>query len=181
MGRLSDPERAKEVGRIIFCSASAESQAILSLLNAYLQEALQLTDLALTHFWDNKAGGFFQTAHDGEELPARQKDFQDGAIPSGNSVALTNLARLARMTGRMELEEKGRQLVAAFAAAVAQTPTAYTHFLQAAVKRRQFAQFIQGFLGPTARCCGHADQQGPFFAASRQGSHTVSPNQQLEG
>jgi uncharacterized protein YyaL (SSP411 family) len=103
-----------------------------SFVNAYLQEALTLTDIALTYFWDNEADGFFQTAHDGEELPARQKDFQDGAIPSGNSVALSNLLRLARMTGRIELEEKGRRLTEAFAAAVAQTPSAYTHFLQAA-------------------------------------------------
>ena len=103
-----------------------------SFVNTYLQEALTLTDIALAHFWDNDSGGFFQTAHDGEELPARQKDFQDGAIPSGNSVGLANLRRLARMTGRMELDEKGRQLVKAFAAAVVQSPAAYTHFLQGA-------------------------------------------------
>jgi uncharacterized protein YyaL (SSP411 family) len=103
-----------------------------SFVNFYLQEALTLTDIALTHFWDNEAGGFFQTAHDVEELPARQKDFQDGAIPSGNSVGLANLLSLARMTGRMELEEKGRRIIEAFAAAVAQSPSAYTHFLQGA-------------------------------------------------
>ena len=103
-----------------------------SFVNAYLQEALTLIDTALDHFWDNDAGGFFQTAHEGEELPARQKNFQDGAIPSGNSVALANLLRLSRMTGRMELEEKGRKLIKAFAAAIAQAPSAYTHFLQGA-------------------------------------------------
>jgi uncharacterized protein YyaL (SSP411 family) len=103
-----------------------------SFVNTYLQEALTLTDIALAHFWDNDSGGFFQTAHDGEKLPARQKDFQDGAIPSGNSVGLPNLLRLARMTGRMELEEKGRKLIKAFAAAIAQAPSAYTHFLQGA-------------------------------------------------
>ncbi len=103
-----------------------------SFVNKYLQDALTLTDITLTHFWDNESGGFFQTPHDGEELLTRQKDFQDGAIPSGNSVALANLLRLARMTGRMELDEKGRQLVKAFAAAVGQSPGAYTYFLQGA-------------------------------------------------
>ncbi len=103
-----------------------------SFINKYLQEALTLTDITLAHFWDNDSGGFFQTPDDGEELLFRQKDFQDGAIPSGNSVGLANLLRLARMTGRMELDEKGRQLVKAFAAAVVQSPAAYTHFLQGA-------------------------------------------------
>jgi len=101
-----------------------------SLVSRYLQEALMLTDITLTLFWDKEEGGFFQTPADGEELLVRRKDIQDGAIPSGNSVALANLLRLARMTGRSDLEEKARQMLSTFAAAVEKNPDAFTQFLQ---------------------------------------------------
>jgi len=96
----------------------------------YLREALMLTDITLTLFWDQGDGGFFQTPADGEELLVRRKDIQDGAIPSGNSAALANLLRLARMTGRSDLEDKARQMLSTFAAAVEKNPDAFTQFLQ---------------------------------------------------
>ena len=42
----------------------------------------------------------FYTADDGEKLIARQKDLQDSATPSGNSMAATALVRLGKLTGR---------------------------------------------------------------------------------
>ncbi|HUF62900.1 MAG TPA: thioredoxin domain-containing protein [Verrucomicrobiales bacterium] len=86
----------------------------------YLAEALRLTDLMLERFWDEQGGGFFQTADDGERLILRGKDAYDGALPSGNGVAACNLVRLARMTGRMELEERARKLMAAFSGDLAE-------------------------------------------------------------
>jgi uncharacterized protein YyaL (SSP411 family) len=44
----------------------------------------------------------------------RIKDDYDGAEPSGNSVALLNLLRLHRITGRPEFESSARKLIAAF-------------------------------------------------------------------
>ncbi|MDR4507937.1 MAG: hypothetical protein MRJ65_06820 [Candidatus Brocadiaceae bacterium] len=61
----------------------------------YLQTALDLNSEMINHFWDNQSGGFYFTANDMEELLVRQKDVYDGAIPSGNSVAVLNLFRLA--------------------------------------------------------------------------------------
>ncbi|MBZ0198323.1 MAG: thioredoxin domain-containing protein, partial [Ignavibacteriaceae bacterium] len=95
----------------------------------YFELALRFADKTITHFWDNENGGFFFTADDGEELLIRQKDIYDGAIPSGNSVMLTNLLRLGRMTGNISFEEKASQIIKAFSAAVEKSPIAYSQFL----------------------------------------------------
>ena len=71
----------------------------------WLAAAVDMLDASLDHFWDAERGGFFLTADDGEELIVRPKEGSDGAFPSGNSVQLMNLLRLARMTGRTEWEE----------------------------------------------------------------------------
>ncbi len=83
----------------------------------------------LAHFWDEAAGGFFFTPDDGEELLLRQKDAYDGAVPSGNSVAMLNLLRLARMTGDADLENKATQLGRALSGKVAQFPAGFTQLL----------------------------------------------------
>ncbi len=71
----------------------------------YLEEALQLSEHMVSQFADAEAGGFYYTASDHEELIVRQKDGQDNATPSGNAMAATALLKLARLTGRLDLEE----------------------------------------------------------------------------
>jgi uncharacterized protein YyaL (SSP411 family) len=95
----------------------------------YLDKSLDLTDLQIAHFWDPR-GGFFFTPDDGEQLPLRQKEVYDAAIPSGNSVAILNLLRLARITGRQDLEEKSKQTIDAFSDKIEEFPMGYTQFLQ---------------------------------------------------
>ena len=63
---------------------------------SWLHEANQLTTKQIELFWDDDGGGFFFTSHDHESLIARAKDPHDGALPSGNSVAVENLIYLAR-------------------------------------------------------------------------------------
>jgi hypothetical protein len=96
---------------------------------ARLEEALELARRAIDLFWDEKDGGFFFAAEN-PDLPARRKEIYDGAVPSGNSVMLSNLLRLARLTGRRDLEEKAAALAAAFSAEVAAHPRMHTEFLQ---------------------------------------------------
>lgn len=52
----------------------------------------------LAGFADEKAGGFFLYAKDGEQLITRPKETWDGAVPSGNSCAALALLRLAEQT-----------------------------------------------------------------------------------
>jgi len=98
----------------------------------FLKTALEMLEAFLSHYWDNQAGGFFFTPDDGEKLIVRKKEVYDGAIPSGNAVALHNLLRLARYTGESQLEEKASALVKAFSEQIAQMPSAHTQFLASA-------------------------------------------------
>jgi uncharacterized protein YyaL (SSP411 family) len=95
----------------------------------FLKKAIDLNDLMLAHFWDHENGGFFMTADDGETILVRQKDVYDGAIPSGNSVALLNLLRLGRMTGNKKYAAKAEKIVKAFAADIAGYPAGHAQFM----------------------------------------------------
>jgi hypothetical protein len=95
----------------------------------FLGLALRLNRDQIAHFWDEAEGGFFFTPDDGEPLLVRQKDAYDGAVPSGNSVAMLNLLRLARMTGDAELEDRAARLGRALSGKVAQLPAGFTQLL----------------------------------------------------
>ncbi|MFC1868379.1 thioredoxin domain-containing protein [Thermodesulfobacteriota bacterium] len=99
--------------------------------SGYLKNALELNQDMILHFWDKENGGLFFTPDDGEELIVRKKEIYDGAVPSGNAVAMWNMLRLARFTGRAELEERAAETERAFSSAIAQMPSAYTQFLVA--------------------------------------------------
>jgi uncharacterized protein YyaL (SSP411 family) len=95
----------------------------------YLDIARHLSEILITHFWDDHHGGFYLTADDASDLLVRPKEYYDGAIPSGNSVSLLNFRRLARMTASAELEEKAVQIERSGAEMVRKSPLGYTHFL----------------------------------------------------
>jgi uncharacterized protein YyaL (SSP411 family) len=95
----------------------------------YLEAALDLVQRALRDFWDDEQGGFYFTAQSSEKVLVRSKEIYDGAVPSGNSVAILVLLRLARMTGRSEFEEKAWQTARAFGRTVRESPAAYTQMM----------------------------------------------------
>ncbi|MFC1873730.1 thioredoxin domain-containing protein [Chloroflexota bacterium] len=97
----------------------------------YLKRALELNQRLIEHFWDSDQGGFYFTADDGEELLLRQKEIYDGAVPSGNSIAMLNLIRLGRLTAHPGLEEKAAGIGRAFFELVRQSPSAYTQLMVA--------------------------------------------------
>ncbi len=91
---------------------------------ARLAQARDLADRMIADFGDPKAGGFFYTAGDHEELLARPKDPTDNAIPGANSVAVRALVALGVATkdGRY-LDQAGRALDA-FSGSLARSPAA---------------------------------------------------------
>ncbi len=95
----------------------------------WLRAAVALQEACIEHFWDADRGGFYLTADDGETLIVRQKELYDGAQPSGNSVQMLNLLRLARMTGRTEWEETAESLRRWAGKQVEQQPSGFTGFL----------------------------------------------------
>ena len=66
----------------------------------HLDFAVALADAMLTKFYDAAKGGFYDGAADARDLILRCKDDYDGAEPSGNSVAVLALLRLAAITDR---------------------------------------------------------------------------------
>jgi len=95
----------------------------------YLSKALELQTNMVRYFWDKNEGAFFFTASDGEKLLVRRKEIYDGAIPSGNSIALLNLLRLHRFTGTGEFEEKASIIIKTFSQVIKSSPIAYSQFL----------------------------------------------------
>ncbi len=97
----------------------------------YLQTALELNNDMLRHFWDEKNGGFYFTADDAENVLVRKKELYDGAVPSGNSVAMLNLIRLGKITANPEFEKKAVHIGKAFSGSILQAPVAYTMLMEA--------------------------------------------------
>ena len=95
----------------------------------WLTWAIELNQSMIEKFWDETDGGFFFSPSDGEALIIRTKEAYDGAIPSGNSVALLNLLKLARLTGNTDYEEKADWLLRMFGAPVRRQPSGFTALL----------------------------------------------------
>jgi hypothetical protein len=95
----------------------------------YLSEAISLTDYMIEHFKDSENGGFYFTSDEGEELLYREKDAYDGAIPSGNSIAILNLLTLSRITGNAEYDKFARETQKAFSELINTTPAGFTMLL----------------------------------------------------
>ena len=96
----------------------------------WLQRAIALEAEAVALFRD-QSGRFYITPADGEALLVRPRETGDGAIPSGNSVQLMNLVRLARITAKPEYETYANELVRAAADEVSLAPSTATYFLSA--------------------------------------------------
>jgi uncharacterized protein YyaL (SSP411 family) len=95
----------------------------------YLENALELADQAMTHYWDEEDGGFYFTPDDGEDVIGRQKLIHDGDIPSGNSIMMLNLIRLGRLTADPDFDERAMAIGHAFAEYIQQEPSAYTQLM----------------------------------------------------
>jgi len=96
-----------------------------------LHLALELNGVVLEAFWDERSGGFYQASDNAQQLPLRKKEVEDGALPSGNSVAMLNLLRLSHITTDADLEHKAWRLARSFSAHVRRSPAVYTQLLQA--------------------------------------------------
>ena len=115
---------------------AAVAGALVSLYEAGFDErridqAVELAELMLEHFHDERAAGFFYTAGDHEPLIARTKDLQDGSVPSGNGMAATVLVRLGKLTGESRYLEAARRTLSAGAGMMLEHPTAAGQLLLA--------------------------------------------------
>lgn len=97
----------------------------------YLEQALKWNQQFTEHFWDEEHGGFYFSIADEDQVYGRQKQIFDGAMPSSNSVAMMNLIRLSRLTGRSEFEQYADKIGKAFSADLIRSGASICHSMQA--------------------------------------------------
>ena len=93
----------------------------------WLNAAAKLTDDQIKLFWDDQNDGFFFTATDHEELLARSKDRYDSVVPSGNSVAVRNLLRLAALTKNDSYRDKAEATLKTVAGSMQDAPGGFAN------------------------------------------------------
>jgi uncharacterized protein YyaL (SSP411 family) len=102
-----------------------------SLEERWIDEAVSLADAMLKRFRDVEQGGFYFTANDHESLILRSKEFQDGSVPSANSMAATALIRLGSLCGRADYQHAGQEILDQATGLMKQHPTAAGQMLNA--------------------------------------------------
>ncbi|QDG51809.1 thioredoxin domain-containing protein [Persicimonas caeni] len=95
-----------------------------------LEQAESFVQRSVELFLD-PAGGFFYTAEHHKNLIVRQKETYDGATPSGNSIAVMNLLRLAELRGRTDLRDLADEALRSLYAKMGRIPTGMSEMLQA--------------------------------------------------
>jgi hypothetical protein len=98
----------------------------------WLERSQVLAEEMLQRFWDDEAGGggfFLSEAGVDTRLITRPKSPSDGAVPSGNSVAVQALVALSRRTGDQRFADRAAATVAAFAADIERHPMGFPALL----------------------------------------------------
>jgi len=94
----------------------------------WYRESVSLVEAILERFAD-PAGGFFDTARDGERLVVRPRDLQDNATPSGGAMAATVLLRLNALTGQGRYRAAAERALATVGPFLARYPTGFAQWL----------------------------------------------------
>ena len=93
--------------------------------DAWAERARAMADAMVARFWDDEIGAFFDTASDHEALIARPRDVTDNAVPSGTSLAVELLARLAELDHDVDARRRATYVVETLAEAMARYPSAF--------------------------------------------------------
>jgi len=97
----------------------------------FLRSAVELADEMIDLFWDDDVRGFFDTGNDHEALITRPRDFFDNATPSGTSVAVDVLLKLALLTDNADYERRATTCLRTLAPYLENAPTAFGRLLAA--------------------------------------------------
>ncbi|MDX1577026.1 MAG: thioredoxin domain-containing protein [Gemmatimonadota bacterium] len=97
----------------------------------WLSSARASIDELRERFWDPDGAGVFNADEDRSDVPVRQKETYDGAMPSANAVTWYVLLRAGHLTGDASLLAAAARMRKAFAPAVARAPAAHTMWLVA--------------------------------------------------
>ncbi|HKW94992.1 MAG TPA: thioredoxin domain-containing protein [Methylomirabilota bacterium] len=97
----------------------------------WLDESRRLAEEALRLFWSEDREMFFDTGHDQEALVVRPRNIFDNAVPSGTSVAIDWLLRLAIVTGEARYETVALAALRPMADIMQRYPSGFGRYLSA--------------------------------------------------
>jgi len=98
----------------------------------WLERARALSDACVAWFWDDELGAFYDTASDHETLIIRPRELSDNATPSGTSLAVELLLRVAELFDDATARRRATYVVESLAPAVARYPSAFGNMLACA-------------------------------------------------
>ena len=94
-----------------------------------LQFTRDLIEVVLRHYADERAGGFFFTSDDHEQLIQRPKSFADDATPAGNGIAAFVLMRMGYLLGEPRYLQAAERTLQGAWAMMQKYPQAHTSLL----------------------------------------------------
>jgi uncharacterized protein YyaL (SSP411 family) len=97
----------------------------------WFRDALELQGRLDDQFWDSDSAGYFMTSDDHEKLLTREKPAYDGAVPSGNSLAVMNLLRFYGLTLDDRFRARASSLLRFFGKRLERYPTGLSEMLLA--------------------------------------------------
>jgi len=123
--------------RAVAADYAGLSESFIALYDAtgdarWLDHAKGLQETLHEMYWDAEDGGYFMSVlAAGDPAMSRPKSLEDGAVPSGNAMALAMLAGLNARTADLVIEKHADELVAAIAGDLLELPSAHTYALRA--------------------------------------------------
>ncbi|XP_022658964.1 uncharacterized protein B0495.5-like [Varroa destructor] len=114
-------------------------QGLLDLYDSTMDETLLILarDLQETQdrlFWDVEDGGYYLSSSFTKDIIFKVKDDQDGAEPSANSVAISNLVRLETIFNKDEYRTKASKLIKLFAERLSKIPIALPEMVNSVLR-----------------------------------------------
>ncbi|MFT5374256.1 MAG: hypothetical protein ACI906_001072 [Candidatus Latescibacterota bacterium] len=94
-----------------------------------LQQATQIAEEMVAHFWDDEDGGFFYAGEHAKDLIVRSKNPFDNATPAGNSLAALVALRLGAMLDSPVWRERGAETIRLFAPLMRRAPAGSAQML----------------------------------------------------
>lgn len=111
-------------------------QGLLDLYEAsheqkYLETANKLAGSMINIFYDKEKGGFFDISGNDKSLIIKTKDDFDGVEPTGNSIAILDLLRLAQYTDNKDYQSKAKYSLEFFSGDMSKQPSGMPQMLSA--------------------------------------------------
>ena len=94
-----------------------------------IDRAMELADIMLREFWDERGGGLFYTGKSHQPLISRAKPVFDASIPSGNAIAAQLLLRLYHLVGAEDYHTRAETILRSYYDAMVSQPFGFAHML----------------------------------------------------